>query len=87
MKYNDIFTLVRQTSVADQEIVTNGDYFVGFDIKVDRDCTLIFWGEEHQIETGVFSVPISDGYIRSLKIKESDVIYTLYAGVVYGSGN
>lgn len=85
MKYNDVFTLVRQKSIANKELLSNGDYFVGFDIKVDRDCTLIFWGKEHQIETGVFSIPICDAYMRSFKIKEPDITYTLYAAIVYGS--
>lgn len=86
MRYSSIEGYVDKVSVANEELVKVGTYATCFDIIPSGDCTLILFDKELPLKAEkMFSIPHQDGFmIKSLKIKESGVTFTLYLGIVIG---
>lgn len=85
-RFNDTQHFVKETSIANKELVSKDKVFVGFDFYSETDATLIYFGNEHKVHGGMpFSIRAEEGFmIRSLKIKENGIVFTLYAPYISG---
>lgn len=84
MRYKLPFNYVDKSSVVGEELIPSGSYATCFDFIPDTTCTLMIFGKEIPIKGGtIYSIPHQDGFeIRSLKVKENGIKFTLYLGIV-----